>query len=124
MAQDSSDSKKPLTSEATTPLPISPTFSDTINKNTQQQNFSTPPTFQQSQNECTSPQSGIVLVNLPNDSDIEEAIASSLKDVGMEEAEPLLQAPPPDFSEYIADFSTSPTGDIISHDKHLNEDGQ
>ena len=31
--------------------------------------------------------------------------------------------PPPDFAPYEAEFFETGSGDIVSHDKHLNEDG-
>lgn len=39
-----------------------------------------------------------------------------------DETEPLL--PPPEFTEYVADSFTDGSGNIVSHDKHLNEDGE
>ena len=41
---------------------------------------------------------------------------------GDDESAPLL--PPPDFSNYDAVYSSNAYGDIVSHDKHLNEDGE
>lgn len=32
--------------------------------------------------------------------------------------------PPPDFAPYVAEFYETSSGDIISHDRHLNEDGE
>lgn len=39
-----------------------------------------------------------------------------------DETEPLLS--PPEFTEYVADSYTDGSGNIVSHDKHLNEDGK
>ncbi|KAG8990744.1 hypothetical protein FRB94_013111 [Tulasnella sp. JGI-2019a] len=98
----SSDSKKPLLPEHVQ-LPTSPSSSS---DNT----FATPPSFEQSQASIHA-----LLERIPNDDD--EAVVQSLKG---DEAEALL---PPDFSEYQAEYSTN-AGNIKSHDKHLNEDGE
>lgn len=72
--------------------------------------FATPPSFEQSQASIHA-----LLERTPHDDD--EAVARSLK---TDEEEALL---PPEFSEYRAEYSTGSDGNIISHDKHLNEDG-
>lgn len=72
--------------------------------------FATPPSFEQSQASIHA-----LIERIPHDDD--EAVARSLKG---DEEETLL---PPDFSEYQADYSTGSDGNIVSHDKHLNEDG-
>ncbi|KAG9019731.1 hypothetical protein FRB90_011002 [Tulasnella sp. 427] len=55
------------------------------------------------------------LVVSPNDVD-------KKRDSFGNETEPLL--PPPEFTEYVADYYTDGSGNIVSHDKHLNEDGE
>ena len=36
---------------------------------------------------------------------------------------PAVEEPPPDFAPYEAEYTTDSNGNIVSHDKHLNEDG-
>ncbi|KAL1681616.1 hypothetical protein EV122DRAFT_260562 [Schizophyllum commune] len=37
---------------------------------------------------------------------------------------PAVEEPPPDFAPYEAEYTTDSNGNIVSHDKHLNEDGE
>ncbi|KAF9457074.1 hypothetical protein BDZ94DRAFT_1176407 [Collybia nuda] len=39
-------------------------------------------------------------------------------------ANPNIEAPPPDFSPYHAEYFETSSGDIVSHDPHLNTDGE
>lgn len=58
----------------------------------------------------------------PRPSDLEDIAGP--KD-GDPETIPLLpDCPPPEFSSYDAVYYTTATGDTVSHDPHLNEDGE
>lgn len=116
-----SDSKAPLPTEAQQPqaiqLPRSP-----------------PPQSQSEQqapvNSSAKPRSPAPLVDVdvvPEDPTPEALeLVVSTKDAdrkgdSFDETEPLL--PPPEFTDYVADSYTDGSGNIVSHDKHLNEDG-
>ncbi|KAG8854889.1 hypothetical protein FRB96_007289 [Tulasnella sp. 330] len=79
--------------------------------NSSDNSLATPPSFEQSQASIHA-----LLERIPHDDD--DAVVHSLKG---NEADALL---PPDFSEYEAEYFTGSDGNIISHDKHLNEDGE
>ncbi|TRM68023.1 hypothetical protein BD626DRAFT_396019 [Schizophyllum amplum] len=44
--------------------------------------------------------------------------------IGYATSNPAVEEPPPDFTSYEAEYKTESNGNIISHDRHLNEDGE
>ncbi|ESK96142.1 hypothetical protein Moror_7283 [Moniliophthora roreri MCA 2997] len=65
------------------------------------------------------------MIKLPNDDDVEVGPSGS----SSSQIEPLVvdvhpEEPPPEFAPYEAEYFTTSSGNIVSHDPHLNTDGE